>query len=75
MAAYCRQANFVAMESQGIIRQSKSSGLSLLNMVEKSDGMWWLLRTLIRSWILNLTLMLDPEPDLEKSHPDPQHCR
>ena len=35
------KAEFAAMESQGVIRRSKSSWSSLLHMVEKSDGSWW----------------------------------
>ena len=34
------KAEFAAMESQGIIRRSKSSWSSPLHMVEKSDGSW-----------------------------------
>ena len=46
---YCRldserlaaaKAKFAAMESQGIIRRSKSSWSSPLHMVEKSDSSW-----------------------------------
>ena len=34
------KAVFATMESQGIIRRSKSSWSSPLHMVEKSDGSW-----------------------------------
>ena len=34
------KAEFASMESQGIIRRSKSSWSSPLHMVEKSDGSW-----------------------------------
>ena len=48
-AHYCRldkdklavtKAEFLAMEQQGIVRRSKSSWASPLDMVKKKDGMW-----------------------------------
>ena len=35
------KAEFASLESQGIIRHSKSSWSSLLYMVAESDGSWW----------------------------------
>ena len=35
------EAEFLAMEQQGIMRRSKSRWASPLHMVRKKDGTWW----------------------------------
>ena len=58
------KAEFATMESQGIIRRSKSSWSSPLRMVEKSDGSW---QPCCDYWRMNLVTKQDmyPLPHME----------